>query len=231
MVGTRGARARSLRPALNAPRGAHVMAAMEWQWIAPVTIVAVVVGIIVFAIRWESGRAIAFREAWSSYALSRGLAYAAASGPWYRRQAAAIEGDVEGVPIRLDTYVVSTGHAHVTYTRVQSRLPRPVHARVCVTPRTVFTGLGERLGRETIRTSDPTFDRAMAVRSKSRETALGAVDDAVRSRTLGIGRKVSMQVEGENLKIWWQGGESSPEILDAASRLAAALARSCARSS
>jgi hypothetical protein len=152
-----------------------------------------------------------------------------ASGPWYRRTSDAIEGSIEGVPFRLDTYVVSTGHSHVTFTRATSPLERPVEAKLTISPRTILTGIGENLGLRSIRTGDPAFDAGMVLRSKDPRTALCLVDEAVRSRMRALKRRASLHASGSEVKVRWRGAERDAAALDAACELVAAVARASAR--
>lgn len=197
-------------------------------WIALAALLVVVSLVLVVAIRFGAIRKEAFREAWRSFATSRGLRWIEASGPWYRHKSDAIEGSVEDVAIRLDTYVVSTGKTQVTFTRVQCRLGRPFPGKIVAKRRTFLTGIGEKLGRRSLRTGDPTFDGKMVVRSKSGDIALRLFDEKVRSRARAIERPVSIQIAGEEAKAWWRGAETDPSVLDAACNLVAALARASA---
>jgi hypothetical protein len=203
------------------------MAPMPWIPLALFGVVMVLV--VVFASRYQAEQQERFRQAWREFATSRGFTWTQGSGPWYRRSNDSIDATVEGVPVRLDTYVVSTGKTTVRFTRVTSRLEREVEDRISICRRSIFTGLGERFGRKTLRTSDPAFDRRMAARSRNPGRALRTIDEDFRTRLLEIQRRVQVKVDGASAVVTWHGGEKDPRTLDAACRLAAALSRASAR--
>src|SRR5262249_37330715 len=121
------------------------MAVMSWialstgPWLAVATLVTILALVLIVAFRYEARWIELFRDPWRGFASSRGFQWIRASGPWYRRKSDAIEASVQGVPLRLDTYVVSTGKSHVTFTRARCELERPVSAKLTISPRTVFT--------------------------------------------------------------------------------------------
>jgi hypothetical protein len=205
--------------------------AMEvMPWIPLALFGAVMILVVVFASRFQAEQTRRFRDAWREFATSRGFRWTEAAGPWYRRSTDAIDATIEGLPIRFDTYVVSSGKQTVHYTRVASSLDRDAPAKISIAPRSPFTGFGERLGFSTVRTGDPGFDARMAVRSKDEGAARRMVDEDVRARSLEIGRRIQVKVDGRTAKVSWRGREKDPGALDAAGRLIAALRRSISRS-
>ena len=197
-------------------------------WIGIGALVVVVTFVVVAAVRYDASRREAFRVAWRGFASSRGFQWIASTGPWYRRTSDAIEGSMQGVALRLDTYVVSTGKSQITYTRVACSLERPFEAKLVVSRRSFLTGIGERFGRKSIRTGDPSFDERWVLRSKARDAALRLVDETVRSRMRALDRRACLQVSGREAKVWWTGRETDPSVLDAACDLVAAVARASA---
>jgi hypothetical protein len=211
------------------------MADMPWiasssaPWVAIAALVAILVLVLVGAFRYGARRTELFRDAWRAFAATRGFRWTQSTGPWYRRRPDAIEGSVQGVPFRLDTYVVSTGKSQTTFTRATSPLERPVAARLTISPRSFFTTIGERFGMETLRTGDAGFDAKMSVRSKAPREALALVDETVRSRLLALDRRASVVVDGKEAKVRWRGAEKDPTVLDAACEVVSAIARASAR--
>jgi hypothetical protein len=207
------------------------------SWIAPsaapvaaiAALIALVALVLIGALRYEARRIERFREAWRAYASSRAFRWIQASGPWYRRTSDAIEGSVQGVPFHLDTYVVSTGKSHVTFTRATCALEGQAAANCTITPRTIFTGFGEALGVKSIRTGDPAFDAKLSLRSKDPRGALALVDETVRSRLRALDRRASLVVAGKEAKLRWNGAEKDPAVLDAACEIVSAVARASAR--
>jgi len=198
-------------------------------WIFLALFGAFMIVFVVAALRFQAEQTRRFREAWREFATSRGFRWTQAAGPWYRRSTDAIEATIEGLPIRFDTYVVSSGKHSVAYTRVSSSLERDASAKISIAPRSSLTGIGESLGFSTIRTGDPGFDARMAVRSKQEGAARRVVDEDVRARVLEIPRRIEVKVDGRTAKVAWRTREKDPHTLDAAGRLVAALRRSLAR--
>jgi len=194
-------------------------------WVVLSVVGAAVVLLVVFALRFEAERREVFRQAWRDFATSRGFVWKPASGPWYRRTSDAIDGNVEGVPVRVDTFVVSTGKSHVTYTRVVSRPGNDVPAKITVSRRHFLTGFGESLGMKTVRTGDPSFDERMVVRARDPEAVRRVIDASVRARILELRPSVTVRIQDQTAKITWRGAEKDPRTLDAACRLAAAISR------
>jgi hypothetical protein len=197
-------------------------------WIVIGALVAVVALVLIVAFRYDASRREAFRAAWRGFASSRGFQWTAASGPWYRKPSDAIDGSTQGVPFRLDTYTVSTGKSQIVYTRAAGSLARPIEAKLVVSRRTFFTGIGERFGRRSIPTGDRSFDEKWALRSKAPDAARRLVDETVRARVRALDRRAILQVEGKEARVWWNGRETDPSVLDAACDLVAAVVRGSA---
>ncbi|HEV8113657.1 MAG TPA: hypothetical protein VGR31_12850 [Planctomycetota bacterium] len=197
-------------------------------WLAVGLLVSFLAIVLVTAIRYANHRHEIFRNAWRAYASSRGLTWNASSGPWYRRSSHAIEGSVDGVPVRVDTYVVSTGKSTTIFTRVRASLARPSPAKVVATRRNLLTGLAEKLGRRTIASGDSGFDELYALRSKEPATALALFDERARAEARKIGRRVSILVKQGEVKLTWHGMETDPSVLDATCGTASAIARASA---
>ena len=196
------------------------MAVVPW---IPISLTAAfVIAAVSLGIRYAAGQQEAFRAVWRAFAATRGLQWSEASGPWYRRSSDRIEGAIDGCLVRIDTYVVSTGKSHVTFTRLRGELERPFTAKLRVAPRNFLTGVGEILGRKRIPTGDAAFDGRMSVRCPSRALALAAIDESVRTRVLALDRPVSIQVQDREVKVWWRGQEKVPQTLDAGCQVTAA---------
>ena len=132
---------------------------------------------------------------------------------------------MEGVQVKLDTYVVSTGKSHMTFTRATSPLERDAPSKVTVSRRHIFTGLGEALGMKTVRTGDPSFDERMVVRTKDAARVRGTIDETVRARILAMPASVTLRVDGRTAKVTWRGKEKESRTLDTALGLAAAVSK------
>jgi hypothetical protein len=198
-------------------------------WVIGSFSIALVVGVIVWAARTQARVGADRREVWRSFARDRDLKWTDAAGPWYRRSPYAIGGVVDGVELRLDTFVVSNGKTSTTFTRVSAGVSNAARARIEVYRRTPFTRLGELLGWKTLPTNHAVFDRQWVVRSKSKDYGRAVIDDDVRQRLLRIPRHVRVKVEDRLVKVTWRGGERVPAVIEEATALAAALVRACGR--
>src|SRR6478609_2526337 len=97
---------------------AHADGRKTMPWIFLALFGAFMIVFVVAALRFQAEQTRRFREAWREFATSRGFRWTQAAGPWYRRSTDAIDATIEGLPIRFDTYVVSSGKHSVAYTRV-----------------------------------------------------------------------------------------------------------------
>ncbi|HEX4962267.1 MAG TPA: DUF3137 domain-containing protein [Thermoanaerobaculia bacterium] len=61
-----------------------------------------------------------------------------------------VQAHVKGWAITLDVYTVSTGHSHVTYTRMRAPFVSPDKFRFRIYRKSVFSGLGKMLGMQDI---------------------------------------------------------------------------------
>lgn len=200
---------------------------MTWIYLA--LILAATAAVVAWAIRLQANARRRMMEVWHAFATRHGWRWIEASGPWYRRKSSAIEGSLEGVELRLDTFAVRHGKSSVTYTRASAKLARRVHVDLEATWRNLFTLISEKLGRMSISTGSPEFDRMMYVRSGSQDFARTVLDDETRTRFLKIGRHPDIKVEEDLAKLTWRGAEKDPEVLEASARAVAALALACAR--
>ena len=199
------------------------------NWLVLALLLAVPVVVVALVLRREAAARRRRMEVWRTFAQQRGWRWIEASGPWYRRRSSAVEGAIEGVEVRIDTYAVRHGKSSVTYTRATAKLLRRVHAELEATWRNLFTWMGEKFGRHSISTGGGEFDQMMFVRSDSQGFARTVLDDDARARILEIGRHPDVRIEGDLARISWHGAEKDPVVLEAAARAVAALVRACAR--
>jgi len=67
--------------------------------------------------------------------------------------------------VTLDTYTVSTGHSHVTYTRLRAPYVNMDGFRFTVYRKSIFTGLAKAFGMQDIEIGNPEFDREFVIKS------------------------------------------------------------------
>ena len=66
--------------------------------------------------------------------------------------------------VTLDTFVVSSGKTHVTYTRMRAPYVNPVGFRFTVYRKNMFSGIGKWLGMQDIQVDDGPFDRDFIIK-------------------------------------------------------------------
>jgi hypothetical protein len=66
--------------------------------------------------------------------------------------------------ITLDTYTVSTGHTHETFTRMRAPFVNSNNFRFTLYRKGLFSGLGKLLGMQDIEVGDPEFDDAFIIK-------------------------------------------------------------------
>jgi hypothetical protein len=66
--------------------------------------------------------------------------------------------------VTLDTYTVSSGHSHITFTRMRAPYVNPEGFRFTIYRRGFFSDLGKLLGMQDIDVGDPEFDEAFVVK-------------------------------------------------------------------
>jgi hypothetical protein len=68
--------------------------------------------------------------------------------------------------VTLDTYTVSTGHSHVTFTRMRAPYVNPEGFRFTIYRKVFFSDLGKLLGMQDIEVGYPEFDEAFIIKGE-----------------------------------------------------------------
>jgi len=66
--------------------------------------------------------------------------------------------------LTLDTYTVSSGHSHVTFTRMRAPYVNPAGFRFTIYCKGILTELGKLLGMQDIEVGEPEFDEAFVIK-------------------------------------------------------------------
>src|SRR6516165_2925790 len=72
--------------------------------------------------------------------------------------------------VTLDTYTVSSGHSHYTFTRLRAPYVNPEGFRFTIYRKGFFSDLGKLLGMQDIEVGDPEFDEAFVIKGNDEET-------------------------------------------------------------
>jgi hypothetical protein len=67
--------------------------------------------------------------------------------------------------LTLDTYTVSSGHSHVTYTRMRAPYVNPAGFRFTIYREGFFSELGKLFGMQDIEIGEPEFDEAFIIKA------------------------------------------------------------------
>ena len=67
--------------------------------------------------------------------------------------------------VTLDTYTVSTGKSHVTYTRMRAPYVNPDGFRFTIYRKGLFTGIGKLLGMQDVEMGEEQFDAAFVIKT------------------------------------------------------------------
>jgi hypothetical protein len=71
--------------------------------------------------------------------------------------------------ITLDTYTVSTGKSHITYTRIRAPFVNPDGFRFNIYRKSIFSGIAKLLGTQDIEIGDSYFDEEFIIQSSSED--------------------------------------------------------------
>lgn len=130
-----------------------------------------------------------------------------AGGAWHGDKVIA---RVKEWTVTLDTYTVSTGHTHVTYTRMRAPYVNADGFRFTIYRKGIFSGLGKLLGMQDIEAGEPEFDRDFIIKGND-ETKVRALFASPRIREL-IRSQRSIHLEVKDDEGWF--GTSFPRGVD-----------------
>jgi hypothetical protein len=112
--------------------------------------------------------------------------------------------------VTLDTYTVSTGHSHITYTRLRAPYVNPEGFRFTVYRKGLFSGLGKLLGMQDIEVGDTEFDEAFIVKGNDESRVQELFGDP-RVRAL-VQTQPQIRLKVKDSEGWF--GPSFPEGVD-----------------
>lgn len=100
-------------------------------------------------------------EIWRQLSADIGAAYVE-GGMWKGDKVQARHGEWT---VTLDTYTVSTGKSHVTYTRMRAPYVNPDGFRFTIYRRGLFTGIAKFLGMQDVEMGEEHFDEAFVIKT------------------------------------------------------------------
>jgi hypothetical protein len=129
-----------------------------------------------------------------------------AGGMWKESK---VQSQVGPWVLTLDTYAVSSGHSHITYTRMRAPYVNPAGFRFTIYRRGFFSELGKRLGMQDIEVGDLEFDEAFVIKGNDE----GMVRDLFSNREL---RRLTLAQPKLRLEVkdseGWFGPRFPPEV-------------------
>jgi hypothetical protein len=121
-----------------------------------------------------------------------------------------VEAHVGEWAVTLDTYSVSTGNTHVTYTRIRAPYVNMDGFRFTIYRKSVFSGIGKLLGMQDIEIGDPEFDREFIIKTNNEVKAIALFSNEKIRRLIQAQPSIHLEIKGDNG--WF--GRSFPEGVD-----------------
>jgi hypothetical protein len=121
-----------------------------------------------------------------------------------------VEAHVGEWTVTLDTFTVSTGNAHVTYTRIRAPYVNMDGFRFTIYRKSVFSGLGKLLGMQDIEIGDPEFDPEFVIKCNNEVKAIALFSNEKIRRLIQAQPSMHLEVKGDNG--WF--GRSFPQGVD-----------------
>ena len=121
-----------------------------------------------------------------------------------------VQARVKEWTVTLDTYTVSTGKSHITYTRIRAPYVNMDGFRFTIYRRGFFSELGKRLGMQDIEIGDPEFDRDYVIKGNDEAKVLALFGDPRIRQLIQAQPSIHLQVKDD------EGGFSAsfPEGVD-----------------
>ena len=121
-----------------------------------------------------------------------------------------VQARVKEWTITLDTYTVSTGNTHVTYTRMRAPYVNKDGFRFTIYRKSVFSDLRKRLGMQDIEVGDPDFDRDYVIQGNDEVKVLTLFGNPTIRQLIQTQPSIHLQVKDD--EGWFS--KSFPEGVD-----------------
>ena len=120
-----------------------------------------------------------------------------------------VQAHVKGWPITLDVYTVSTGHNHVTYTRMRAPFVSQDKLRFRIYRKSIFSGLGKMLGMQDIEVGDPVFDDAFIIKGNEESKVRALFSDPQIRSLVQLQPDIHLEVKDSE---GWFGPSFPPDV-------------------
>jgi hypothetical protein len=126
------------------------------------------------------------------------------------RSGSKVQAHVGPWTVALDTYAVSSGHSHVTFTRMRAPYLNPEGFRFTIYRKGFFSDLGKLPGMQDIEVRDPEFDEAFIIKGNDEDRVRALFSD-LKIRQL-IRDQPQIRLEVKDSEGWF--GPKFPEEVD-----------------
>lgn len=174
----------------------------------------------VFAFARRQGKKA--NEAWAAVAARHGGTFNPKAGSWQNRTRL-LEVVVDGVSLRVDHYVVSTGKTATTYTRYRAPAFGSGKLELRVYSRHALTGLSRALGFQDVSTGDAAFDDDFVVKANDEDLARAWLTDDVRA-AIRSAKGYQFAIKGGELTVTKAIIETDVETIDQVARATGLMA-------
>jgi hypothetical protein len=99
--------------------------------------------------------------------------------------------------VTLDTYTVSAGHSHVTYTRLRAPYVNPDGFRFRIYRKGFFSELGKKLGMQDVEVGDAQFDEAFVIQGNEESKLRSLLAEPSLLRQLSAQPQVHLEVKDD----------------------------------
>lgn len=194
-------------------------------------VVAALVVLAVVAIAKSSKAAMeAFDRAWGEAAAELRMTYTPREGPWHSPTPANIQGQLHGVPVRVDLVVESSTSADGTdssqiFTRATSVAAAGLALDAALYPTSSLSPLARMLGFQDVIVGDAAIDAAFVIKADDERLVRQLLGPRLRSALLEFPKRITyLRYEKGAVDLRWEGMEVEPAVLRAALVLAALAA-------
>ena len=158
--------------------------------------------------------------------MARGLRYDPPAGPWFQRTVATIEGVLDGVPVRIDHFVVNPGKYSHLYTRIVGTPVEPLPSRVVVCHTSELSGIDMMQEMLDVNVGDARRHPEFAIIASDDGDARSLLEGDILAALFNFRRSaLTFRVGEGKVTLHWSNLEENTDILDAGCRLVCSACR------
>lgn len=185
----------------------------------PLVVIAALCAFLYVVVKRQTKKA---NEAWAAVAARHGGMFNPKAGPWHNRTRL-IKAVVDGISLRVDHYVVSTGKSATTYTRFRAPAAGSGKLELRVYAKHALSGISRALGFQDVPTGDAAFDDDFVVKANDEDLARAWLTEDVRA-AIRSAEGYQFAIKDGELTVTKAIVEADVEALDTAARATALVA-------